>query len=467
MIAFGVCVSDEAQLQRWALPGIRRHGGDDAVLFTTRDAASIFRAYNEILDRAAVLDDLEALVLLHQDTEIADPQLLPKLRERLADPEVGVVGVVGARGITGLRWWEGETRGRVVETRATLDFGGADEPVDGVDGLLMALSPWVVRNLRFDERTYAGFHAYDLDLCFEGRRAGRRVIVAPLEVVHHTKGGYGDEAAFERAAERFHRKWIAPAGDGAGAAPPAAGVRSGDASPEDRYYDHERPELVARVPAGARRVLDVGCGSGAVGAAIKRDRGAEVMGIELFPEAADVAETRLDRLFRLDLNAMTELPLPDGHFDAMVCGDVLEHVLDPERVLGVLARYLAPGGALVASIPNVRHWHVLYPLLGHDRWTYADAGLLDRTHVHFFTLTEALEMLQRADLGDVRAVEALEVAPAGPRERAIVDHLTAAAEAMGADPADAGRRLTAYQYLIVAGRPRDDREGDGNGPQDR
>jgi glycosyltransferase involved in cell wall biosynthesis/2-polyprenyl-3-methyl-5-hydroxy-6-metoxy-1,4-benzoquinol methylase len=166
------------------------------------------------------------------------------------------------------------------------------------------------------------------------------------------------------------------------------------------YYANERPEVVARVPVTARRVLDVGCAAGGLGAALKR-RGpveVEVLGIEANPDAARAARAHLDEVVELDLDAVDALPIADGSLDAIVCADVLEHLRDPGRVLALLARALAPGGTLVASIPNVRHANVLVPLLVEGRWRYQDEGVLDRTHLRFFTLPEIVELFTAAGL---------------------------------------------------------------------
>jgi SAM-dependent methyltransferase len=225
-----------------------------------------------------------------------------------------------------------------------------------------------------------------------------------------------------------------------------AGVRRTDH--EDAYFLWERPELRIRVPAGARRVLDVGCGAGGLGAALKAERaGLEVVGIEGFPEAAAEARGVLDEVLELDLDALGSLPHPIEHFDAMIFGDVLEHLRDPERLLRALLPHLAVGGVLVCSIPNVKHWSVLFPLLVQDRWTYEDAGLLDRTHVHFFTLEEIAQMLERLGL------EALEV---GVNDHApLPEHLLPLVDVavrLGAEREETAARLGAYQYLLTVGR---------------
>ena len=214
----------------------------------------------------------------------------------------------------------------------------------------------------------------------------------------------------------------------------------------EQYFEFDRPELRALVPDGARRVLDVGCGAGALGAALRRERNVEVVGLELSPDAAARAAERLDRAIEANLEQLEELPFEPGHFDAMVFGDVLEHLHDPHRLLRVLRPWLADDGALVCSIPNVGHWSVVLPLLANDRWAYEDAGLLDRTHVHFFTVTEAEAMLRECGFA-LESAAATRLATPPPSE---ATELATLLGRFGADPAQAEQRLSAYQYLLVA-----------------
>lgn len=216
--------------------------------------------------------------------------------------------------------------------------------------------------------------------------------------------------------------------------------------PDDHYFEFDRPELRALVPADARRVLDVGCGAGALGAALREERGVSVIGLELSPDAAARARERLDAVVEADLDSLDDLPFERGSFDAMVFGDVLEHLRDPHRLLRALRPWLADDGALVLSIPNVGHWSVVLPLLTQDRWPYADAGLLDRTHVHFFTLAEAELMLRDCGFALESAATTTLAQPPPPT----VDHLTRFLTALGTDAGHARQRLTAYQYLLVA-----------------
>jgi SAM-dependent methyltransferase len=151
------------------------------------------------------------------------------------------------------------------------------------------------------------------------------------------------------------------------------------------YYGRPRREMRPFVPAGARRLLDVGCGAGAFAAGLKQERpGLAAWGVEMDPEAAALAGEVLDRVLVGDVHAV--LPqLAGERFDAIVLNDVLEHVMEPEQLLAALAPLLSDGGCVVASVPNVRHFPNVVDLAVRGRWEYTDEGILDRTHVRFFT----------------------------------------------------------------------------------
>jgi hypothetical protein len=200
MIAFGCPIIAPDIYERWAEPGIRFAAEPDSPVFAYRAASSIFRSYNLLLEKAGALDDLEALVLVHQDTEIVDTDFCDRVRAALSDPGVGVAGCVGAVGVRSIAWWEGSVTLSSFANRYE-DHGGGelrgfswdldDAPpytqvgeVDTLDGFLLALSPWTVRNVRFDEQLI-DFHGYDLDFCLQVREAGRRVTTADLHAVHH------------------------------------------------------------------------------------------------------------------------------------------------------------------------------------------------------------------------------------------------------------------------------------------
>lgn len=165
------------------------------------------------------------------------------------------------------------------------------------------------------------------------------------------------------------------------------------------YFQNRRPEIAALIPAEARRVLEIGCAAGEMGGALKQERpDVEVVGVEVNGDAARLARQKLDAVICGDIEAMEFLPYPLGHFDCITCGDVLEHLRDPEAALRKLLAYLHPAGCLVCSIPNIRHQSVLLELLVNGRWQYRDEGLLDRTHLRFFTLAEIRALLERLGL---------------------------------------------------------------------
>ena len=142
-----------------------------------------------------------------------------------------------------------------------------------------------------------------------------------------------------------------------------------------------------------KSVLDVGCATGYLGAALMA-RGCTVTGIEIDAEAADEARQRLDRVIVGDLGELDlDAVLGSERFDVVLMGDVLEHMVDPAALLLRAVSLLNPGGSVVISIPNVAHGSLRLALL-QGRWQYKDRGLLDRTHLRFFT-RPAVEALVR------------------------------------------------------------------------
>ncbi len=446
MIAFAVAVSDPETYARGAVPGLRRVIEEGApVAELTADGGSLHACYDEALEHFAGLDDLEALVFLHQDAELLDHDFCDRVRAELADPEVAVCGAVGARDVTSLAWWDGEVVGRVTETRGEVTGAQAPADADAVDGLLMVLSPWAVRELRFTHEGAAGFDGYDVDLCFQARAAGRRVRVMDTAVHHHCREDRVVDEGWHAADGAFRERWGTTPPPTTPGRPRAAGAHTVD-DVVAGYYDNVRPEMLERIPLSARTFLDIGCGSGGLGAAVAARQGARTIGIEVVPEIAAIARTRLDEVIEDDLDEIVALPVERGALDAVVLGDVLEHLNDPARVLKLVREHLSPQGVVIISIPNIGHWSVVGPLLGHDRFTYEQAGLLDKSHVHFFTRHEALVMLD--EVGLVPTEIGASVLPLAAGCEPLVD----AAVALGADRVQAEQRLSVYQYLITARR---------------
>lgn len=171
-----------------------------------------------------------------------------------------------------------------------------------------------------------------------------------------------------------------------------------DCRSQNRYYGNVRVDILPLLPSHLPRILEVGCGTGATLAYLKSQRCCDwVAGVEPVPAAAAIAREYLDLL--IEGNAETiDLPIPEGSLDAILCLDVLEHLVDPWAMMKSLRRYLKPHGIVVASLPNVRFYKVLVDLVFHGRWTYVDAGILDRTHLRFFTRASAIELVECSGL---------------------------------------------------------------------
>ena len=156
------------------------------------------------------------------------------------------------------------------------------------------------------------------------------------------------------------------------------------------YGGHERLLALTGSP---KRVLDVGCSSGYLARRLV-ERGATVVGIDTDEDAAAEARAVCEQVLVGDVESM-ELPFPEQSFDVVLCGDVIEHLRDPEAFLERVRPLVRPGGKLVLTTPNVANWAMRLGLLV-GRWQYTERGILDRTHTHFFTRKTLEQTLERA-----------------------------------------------------------------------
>jgi 2-polyprenyl-3-methyl-5-hydroxy-6-metoxy-1,4-benzoquinol methylase len=164
------------------------------------------------------------------------------------------------------------------------------------------------------------------------------------------------------------------------------------------YYAGVNPLLLQMIPTDCRRILEVGCAMGMLGAAIKlRNYGSYYVGIELFDDVAKHAEKVLDRVYVADVEKFDWSLLAYERFDCIIFADVLEHLLKPEVVIRAAMNLLSPNGTIVCCIPNVCHWSIISGLLKGE-WEYADNGLLDRTHLRFYTQKTFEKLLEECGL---------------------------------------------------------------------
>ena len=168
-----------------------------------------------------------------------------------------------------------------------------------------------------------------------------------------------------------------------------------------KYFSYERKEMLDFVPKNVKNILEVGCSAGLFGALLKQHLGASVTGIELVSSAASEARTRLDKVIEGNIET-DELDLPSNYYDCLIFNDVLEHLIDPWTTLAKLSKTLKPEGYVVASLPNMRHYIVFKDLFLNMDWHYQDHGILDRTHLRFFTFKTGRELFEQCGFNVLR-----------------------------------------------------------------
>jgi len=261
VIAFATCIGTRATFERCAAPGLRRAMEPDSVFAELTTDRSIHEAYNEALEHFAGVDDLEALVLLHQDAEITGGDFCAELRARNLAPFLAERTGLAIDRVRSIAWWEGSVTWASFTHRYE-ELGGGELPgfawngagmpayartgeVDTVDGFVLALAPWTVRNVRFDE-SLGQLHGYDFDFCLQVREQGRRVVTADFKVVHHHSLELASDLETWRAAHvRVAEKW-----DGR---MPGVGTGGGTWRQRARRGEAEAAAAEAQALAGSRR----------------------------------------------------------------------------------------------------------------------------------------------------------------------------------------------------------------------
>lgn len=162
----------------------------------------------------------------------------------------------------------------------------------------------------------------------------------------------------------------------------------------DQYYRGTRREMLQFIPEGVDTVLEVGCAAGGFSAQLKQRGVREAWGVEIVESAAEKARQVLDKVLVGDIADLID-QLPAAYFDVVIFNDVLEHMVDPFTVLARIKSRIKDGGMVVSSIPNIRYYHILFALVVRKNWEYEDSGILDRTHLRFFTVRSIRAMYER------------------------------------------------------------------------
>lgn len=190
-----------------AEPALAAVMAPEDVLIREQGSDGICAAYNRILEAARGIEGCEGVVLLHDDVALG-ANARDQLLRGLVEPGVGIVGVVGGRGLYGPQWVDARYRaGYADDFYGWRRYGRHVADVDVVDGLLLTVSPEAFRSIDFDAEALPAFHGYDTDYCLQVRRAGLRVRVVHVDYVHRDKGGMGDTVAFERSTRVLMERW--------------------------------------------------------------------------------------------------------------------------------------------------------------------------------------------------------------------------------------------------------------------
>lgn len=210
-------------------------------------------------------------------------------------------------------------------------------------------------------------------------------------------------------------------------------------------HDQHNPDLLQMMPLAARRIVEVGCSSGALAREYKKlNSTCHYLGIEVVAEYEALARQHCDEVIHLDLEAVGEDTVTGFGADCWVFGDVLEHLRDPWELLRKVRAAMPPDGHVVACIPNAQHWSV-QARLGCGELRYEDSGLLDRTHLRWFTRITIIEMFQQAGFRIVNGRTRKFIGPDFERFRPALELM---ARCAGVDVNQALEDAQVFQYVI-------------------
>jgi 2-polyprenyl-3-methyl-5-hydroxy-6-metoxy-1,4-benzoquinol methylase len=170
------------------------------------------------------------------------------------------------------------------------------------------------------------------------------------------------------------------------------------------YFTNSRPEMLNYVPLDLRKTLEIGCGFGNFSYSLKQRQNIEAWGVEPSVEAALCAMGKLDNVINAKFD--NDIDLPSFYFDCIIFNDVLEHLTDPWNALELSKKFLKQHGFIVCSIPNFRYWENMIEVVYNGSWEYKEEGILDKTHLRFFTYKSIIELFQKSNL-DILKIEGI------------------------------------------------------------
>ena len=213
-------------------------------------------------------------------------------------------------------------------------------------------------------------------------------------------------------------------------------------------HEQHNPLLLQLMPAHARRVVEVGCSSGALAREYKKVNAAcHYIGVDVMPQYLPLAQRYCDSVIELNIERAEEAFLRESlAADCWVFGDVLEHLIDPWALLAKIRAVIPTDGCIVACIPNAQHWSV-QARLSCGVFRYEEMGLLDRSHLRWFTRTTIIEMFQQAKF---RVAGGIPKIINDPMQDKVIPAIKLLASSLGADPEVAAQDSLVFQYVIRA-----------------
>lgn len=212
-------------------------------------------------------------------------------------------------------------------------------------------------------------------------------------------------------------------------------------------HDRHNESLLSQIPSSSKRVIEIGCSSGALARAFKSNFPcADWVGVEIDSDYAEYASKHCDRTVVSDVEQWSQVMFElYSDRDTWVFGDVLEHLVDPWRVLANIRSVIPPHGSIVSCIPNAQHWSVILKLVTGD-FRYEDSGLFDRTHLRWFTRKTIL------DLFGSQGFDIINIAPryTDGCSQELIKQVANVARLCGSDPEVTIADILAYQYVVRA-----------------